>query len=116
MLVEFYGHSDDCIEIDVDGKSYDEISGYISNDKSIHSKTLLVTTIGGSSGVKVHVLYDGTWSFAVSQLDDGRSLPEWTFTVRQEHEYSTRLSINSGPEPLLITRENGKSLQEQEDD
>lgn len=112
MKLEFYGASDDLIEIRIDGKDYEEIGGYISNDKSIHSKTLHVTTIGGSEGVKVHMLYDGCWTGAVGQLEEGRSLPRgWKITTEQEHAYSSKVCIDTGSEVAVVTFADGKSVQ-----
>ncbi len=114
MKIDFYGHSDDLIEIRIDGKDRHEIDGYIA-DSSNYSRALEVRTIGGALGVRVHAIYDGCWSFAVGQLEDGRSLPSgWTFALAQEHPYSTRLSIDTGGEIVEVTHKDGKPFAEGE--
>lgn len=111
MRIEFYGASDDLIEIRVNGKDYEEVSGYISGDKSVYSRELRVTTIGGSQGIKVHMLYDGCWTAAAGLLEEDRSLPAgWKITTEQEHAYSTKLVINTGDDQVLITNNKGKPI------
>jgi hypothetical protein len=109
MKIEFYGHSDDCIEIRRDGKNFEEIGGYIPGD-GCYSKALEVRSIGGARGVRIHVIWDGCWSFAVGQLEEDRGLPGWSFRVELEHGYSTRLVIETGEEMVEVTSENGKPL------
>lgn len=114
MKIAFYGHSDDCIEIDINGKHRDEVGGYIKGDGN-YSRALEVRTIGGAQGVRVHVIYDGCWSFAVGQLEDGRSLPHgWSFAIAQEHPCSTRLTVDTGDDLCEVTRKDGKPLEEGE--
>lgn len=104
MRIEFSGHSDDIVSYKVTGTGEphsDEIGAYNPNDH-IHSKTIRVATIGGSQGVDIHALYDGTWSFAVSLLDEGRPLPSWSFAVDRAHEYSLRLTIDTGDDLVTV--------------
>jgi hypothetical protein len=47
-------------------------------------------------GIKVKPIYDGVWSFAVKQLDEGISIPaDWHICIQQapESQYSTQLTI-----------------------
>lgn len=108
MKIEIYGSSDDNICLRVDGKNKDEFGGYISGEGR-YSRALLVSSIGGAHAVRVHAIYDGCWSFAVGQVEDGRSLPRWTFGVGQEHTYSAKLTIDTGDEPATVEVEGGES-------
>lgn len=109
MLIEIYGGSDDIIGYRVDGGrkaggKQGEIGGSVGGDGR-YSRSLTVTTVGGSKGVRVHAIYDGCWSFAVGQIEEGRQVPkDWTFGIDMEHEYSTRLLILAD-EMLIVTPE-----------
>lgn len=100
MKIEFSGHSDDIVMFKA-GKVSDEIGAYHSDD-GLHARTLRVATIGGSQGVDVHAVYDGTWSFAVGLIEEGRSLPKWTYSIEVEHAYSTRLIIDTGEDMVTV--------------
>ncbi len=92
MQVEIYGGSDDLIEVRVNGKDFEEFNA--NTGGSLYMGTVLVTSLGGAYGVKVHAIYDGCWSFAIGQLDEGRTQPrKWQYLLDQEHEYSTRVII-----------------------
>lgn len=101
MRIKFTGHSDDIIQTDINGAT-DEIGAYNSEDH-IHAKTVRVETIGGSQGVDIHCLYDGCWSFAVSQVEEDRSLPPWTFTIENAHSYSAALIVDTGADMVMVT-------------
>ena len=85
--VVFRGGSDDII--DVTGcHGADEF--YSSDaDGPVRAKF----NLGGQ--VRIYALYDGCWSFAVGQVDEGTPLPEWPVTVRQSTTtaYSTEMTI-----------------------
>lgn len=72
MRLKLSGSSDDIISLDFDNGKSDEM--YIQNHEADGKTltTLKVTTIGGSAGCLIHVVYDGCWSFAVGKLEDGR--------------------------------------------
>ena len=114
--LEFTGHSDDIVSVkkvrqvqycDAQGDSYDEeddeISAY-NGDKEINCK-VKVSNIGGSRVCIVHCIYDGTWSFAPSMLEEDRKLPPWKFSVDQpDHAYSVRLVIDSDDDELTYEK------------
>jgi hypothetical protein len=113
VKVELYGASDDLIEIRIDGKDRDEIGGYVPmrRDERCYRRALEVRSLGGARGLRAHAIYDGCWSFAAGQLEDGRSIPDgWSVRVEQEHPYSTRLVIDTGAELVEVTGEDGKPL------
>jgi hypothetical protein len=108
VLIEFYGSGDDnmCFRINggrENGGTSDEVGCYQSG-KDLHHCTMLVSTIGGTAGVKIHAIYDGCWSFAVGMTDEGRKLPDWVFRVDREHKCSTRLVIVTGDELVTVTQ------------
>lgn len=114
--VQFTGHSDDIISIhktrhvsycDAQGDSVhdedDELSAATNGGNGPDITKIKVSSIGGARVCVVHAIYDGTWSFAVSMLEESRKLPPWEFTVDQpEHEYSTRLTIESEDDDLEV--------------
>jgi hypothetical protein len=85
----------------------DELSAY-GGDDDISCK-VKVSNVGGSRVCIVHCIYDGTWSFAPSMLEEERKLPPWTFTIDQpDHKYSVRLVIESKDDELIYEKvENG---------
>lgn len=118
--VEFTGHSDDIISVkktrhvhycDAQGDSLHEDEDEISADSS--DKTVIrVQNIGGSRCCNVIAFYDGTWSFAVSMVEESRKIPPWNFTIDQpDHAYSTRLVIESDEDELVVD-----DLRDKEDD
>jgi len=40
-----------------------------------YRKALEVRPRGGA-GIRVHAIYDGCWSFAAGQLEEGRAIPD----------------------------------------
>lgn len=108
MKIKFYGSSDDIVTFTVTdsvgkGKS-DEWGCYQPDDNADIHLTARLTTIGGSKGCLVRAIYDGCWSFAVGQIEEGRTLPVWTFRFGQEHEYSVCLEIDTGDELVEVVR------------
>jgi hypothetical protein len=100
--IEIYGASDDLIEIRIDGKDVDELNVY--EDGPYMGSLRLVAKSDPESACLVHVIYDGCWSFAVGRTDEGKPLPTWAFSVEPEHDYSTRLVIDTGGELVVITK------------
>ncbi len=75
--VFFNGESDDLVHVEGFGGLYHEVDCYGSG---VHLATFNVRA--GDEGVAVHALYDGSWGFALTSLneaDDFRSLPAWPF-------------------------------------
>ena len=108
MLIEIYGHSDDNVCWRINGKPTDEVGCYQSGN-DLHHCTLIVSSIGGTHAVKVHVIYDGCWSFAVGMVDEDRGIPvrDWSIRVDNEHGYSTKLIINTGDELVTVAKAGG---------
>lgn len=87
MLICFEGYSDDIVQTTVGG-AHDEHPAY---DKVL---AFAVGVDGGDQAV-VRCLYDGCWTFAYGQADDGVALPLWPVCIVQAHEYSVRLEIEA---------------------
>lgn len=102
MRIKFHGGSDDIVGFEINGKA-DEWGCYQSGNDLVHL-TARVATIGGTKGVHVHALYDGTWSFAVAKVDEGRSIPGWKFEIGDQHEYSVGLIIDTGDDLVEVVR------------
>lgn len=114
--LEFTGHSDDIViakrtrqsnNCSAHGDDFhedeDEISAY-GGDNDISCR-IKVSNIGGSRVCIVNCIYDGTWSFAPSILEEERKLPPWMFTVDQpDHQYSVRLIIESKEDELVYEK------------
>lgn len=95
----FYGASDDLVEVEgVLGG--DEFGVYQSGNGRYHGSFLL----GGE--MRVHAIYDGTWSFAVGQVDEAVPLPDWPVRLKWPggRGYSTRLEIDV-PEGVKVFHE-----------
>lgn len=98
MIVVFSGHSDDIVEWSY-GESLARLKTdehYVKDCGQVSYASFSVATIGGTRGVTVHAIYDGTWAFAYGQAKEGVSIPTgWAFTVERAHDYSTRLLIDT---------------------
>lgn len=92
--LKFYGHSDDCFEIDGTGKGEpDEIGCF---DKGVAVKVandhagLLVVGHYAPKATEV-----GTWMIGISLLDEGIKLPDWPIRFgTYSNEYSPLLEID----------------------
>ena len=74
--VFFSGESDDLVQVEGFNGLYHEVDCY--NYDKVHVATFRIRA--GSEGVAVHALFDGSWGFALTSLneaDDFRSLPAW---------------------------------------
>jgi hypothetical protein len=107
MRITIHGSSDDnfcfTIENNQGKRTRDEWGCYQAGDDEIHLVARLAT-IGLTKGVFIRAIYDGTWSFAVGKLDEGRSLPGWRFELGNKHEYSTELVIETGDDLVELVR------------
>lgn len=90
--LKFYGHSDDCFEIDgTRGDEPDEIGAF--------HKTVVVYLKSAISEQRVAVVGtyapNGkcTWAFGIALIDDGDDLPPWPIKFTREHDYSVALTI-----------------------
>ena len=106
MLVKLYG------------RKKDEWSAYGSASSPIGATVnaiIRVATVGGTRAVHVHAVYDGGWSFAIGKAgceadssgDDLLPLPPWSFSVVDEHAYSTAIVIDTGSDLVEVTRVGG---------
>lgn len=117
MKVKIYGRSDDLIyifAIDEDGEEImnskvpldgaDEFARWIGGKgPTINGSFILLQPDG--TGAKIHVIYDGTWSSAISMLEEDKPIPSnWVITLEQEHAYSIRTIISGVTEGSTITR------------
>ena len=99
MKVQFYGASDDLIEVSVDHRC-EEIC-----DSGDYLKSIVVQKIRGARAVTVHPVYDGCWAFAVGLSDEGAPLPPWTFSIERKHGYSVNLIIDTGDDVVTVERD-----------
>lgn len=101
----FYGHSDDCIEVEVanveSGKSLhsDEVGGY--------DRPVTFRLVGAHETMAVLAYYDckhaGSWFFAPGIAEETsaesaeHAMPRWPFTLEPlpHHGYSMKLSIDA---------------------
>lgn len=97
-----YGSSDDLIE--ADGIEGADEYGIFASDTWPYVATFAVTSQSESKGLNVHVLYDGSWSFAVS-ADDTEKLCEWPIrrSWGTDCDYSETLEIDV-PDDAIIKR------------
>lgn len=61
-----------------------------------------ILNVGGK--LRVHVIYDGTWSFAVSMIEEGFLLPYWHITTVNSNmnDYTTALRIDTHGEDVRV--------------
>lgn len=107
MRIEIYGHSDDnfCFRIENNqGKRHQDSWGCFQPGEDEVQLVVRLATIGLTKGVLIRAIYDGTWSFAVGKLDDGRSIPGWKFEIGNEHSYSTSLIVETGDDLVDLVR------------
>lgn len=109
MRIKFYGHSDDCVEIEIVGPSGLKRDEWYAGPKGgeVAGEPIRVATIGGVRGVIVRAIYDGCWSWAVGKTDEDRALPPWTFTIADEHGYSVALTIDTGDDIVTVRADQG---------
>ena len=97
---KFYGASDDLIEVE-GVKGADEFN-VVAAGPHIASFNL-----GGK--MRIHALYDGCWSFAVSQVDEEIPLPDWPIRISQskDSKYSTCLEVDV-PDDVKLFQEKAR--------
>lgn len=86
--LKFYGASDDLLEIS--GREQDEIGVYTESD--------LVGRIDiqdGRDRLRLHVVYDGCWSFAITSPDE--EMPPWGIerTYGEDVDYSETVVVHA---------------------
>lgn len=96
--IEFAGHSDDLV--DVTRTVFSDQEGPGTERKETEYAVSPKHSYAGMFGVKVeaslfkvHVIYDGCWSFSVGPWDEGCSFPSVEITHIKNHEYSWGLQI-----------------------
>lgn len=92
----FYGASDDLIEIE-GVKGADEFGPSTDRQPYMASFNL-------SGKMRVHVIYDGCWSFAIGLVNEGIPLPDWPVRITQHDDpfYSMHLEIDVPDDIVLI--------------
>jgi hypothetical protein len=98
MRFEIYGGSDDLVEIRRNGEDWEELNG---------DDLILQLVARGGYGLEVQARYGfgtgATWSFAPTYIDDGQPMPsDWVITVENEHDYSTRLVIDTRSDTVKV--------------
>lgn len=88
-LVRFYGHSDDCFEIE--GAFNDEIGCY---DKMA---VVLLKSAVAEERLAIVGLYSphgaGTWTAAPALIEEDDDMPAWPIRFTRKHPYSLMLEI-----------------------
>jgi hypothetical protein len=124
VKIEIYGHSDDCLEVRVDGKDDEEFSCFEVNEDGKFTDYLLISSVGGARNIRVTPVYDGTWSYAFTMhctkdcgADDDPPVPPWKMSCEKEHGYSMKAIIESEPDEPLTYRwfRKGKEVKDGED-
>lgn len=95
-LILFYGASDDLLEIE-------EVGG-LREELNIYQDLPYMGYIDLNGKLKIHVIYDGCWSFSVGQNDEEDEIPSnWMISVcaTTKVKYSTGIVIQAD-EPLEI--------------
>ena len=72
--LRMYGASDDLVE--AEGIEGADEYGIYTHDTWPYVASFNVISQGEAKGLRIHVLFDGCWSFAVS-ADDSETLPSW---------------------------------------
>lgn len=108
QTIKIFGASDDLIEVS-GCKGADE---FYAVEHGLHMGTLDFVSDGGASGVlprsrlRVHAIYDGTWSFAVGLVEEGDKLPAWPIDISKsgENDYSAEVTIIAPADVVCIYR------------
>ena len=92
MKIRIYGAGDDLIEVE-GCEGADEFNSYERGP--VMWSGVLCAPSGERMGVRA--LYDGCWSVAVGQVDDGAAFPAWPLTIAQHRSlpYSTMAEIDA---------------------
>ncbi len=93
--VSFVGAGDDTVIVHV----RDDTVEYPAYENPYAGRFVLVDPEGAT--MAVHVVYDGTWAFAVALGDEDVPLPEWETRLEVEGGYSMRLVIEA-PDDVAV--------------
>lgn len=86
--ITFYGYSDDNVVFEDSANGTDEVSAWGRND-AVHRGYFDISAEG--STIEVHVVYAGSWAFAICpQDDDYDNMPLWLV----KREFGTRVSYS----------------------
>jgi hypothetical protein len=99
--LKIYGASDDLIETSgIEGCG--EFSAYSESD---YLGSIMVTD--GYFGIRIHVIYDSQWAFAVTNALNDEGLPDWPIrrSFAKDAPYSETLEIDVPDNAELIWRE-----------
>ncbi len=90
-MITIYGASDDLIEVE-GCQGADEFNEIPSSGHVGHLDFTL-----GDQRLRVHVIYDGCWSFAPAMVEEEDRMPPWPMTFRFNHCYSAVMTIDAPP-------------------
>lgn len=103
--LRFWGHSDDCFEID--GAIQDEIGA------SGRGVNLRLTSPLTNDRLRIHGIYapgnGATWVFGVGLVEEDDRLPPWPIRFVPEHAYSLALEIDV-PDDIVVEHEVDRKL------
>jgi hypothetical protein len=91
------------MEISISGGSDDliEIFGCEGEDEFCNASSGIVKLAGNfiapdGKGMRVHALYDGTWSFALGLLDEDHEWADWPVVIEQgDRPYNTLVRVEA---------------------
>lgn len=124
MIIKFYGHSDDNVEIEGDapmlngpdkGSTSAEWPAYTNDPNLVAAKFHIVGPSAKCEGcgqpkppehiVTVYAIYDGTWTFAATLADEEKSFPAgWTVMLSHKGGYSMELVIDTNGDDVAILK------------
>lgn len=100
MIVEFYGMSDEVVNVAVlndEGKLRWEEEFMMWEGHKIAGRFSL-------RNIGVYAIYDGCWTFAPTLIDSSDNIPVgWTFTYYRDHQHSLGLRVQT-TEDVRVTR------------
>lgn len=97
MKIRIYGASDDLIEVE-GCEGADEFNSYergpVMWRGDLHAPD--------GDAMRAYALYDGCWSIALGQVDEGKPLPDWDIEILQIGRYSSMAQIDAPEGTKLV--------------
>ena len=100
QTLHIYGASDDLFECEgIPGT--DEFGCYneLDSEAGRYMGSALVKSKEGR--IRIHVIYDGCWSFAIGKVNEDDSFPEWVVSSTWEN-YSEHLRIDLPNDAIML--------------
>lgn len=94
--LNFYGYSDDLVEVDGTDRSMGEPDEFDPYEKP--AAMTVIDDEGTGLVVVVHLVgQTGTWSVGIAPLDEGHPLPDWPmrWAIRSDCVHSAELQIDA---------------------